>query len=101
MIETLFLWLHVESMTELSWVLFGLAGQLLFMSRFIVQWLASERAGRSVVPVLFWYFSISGGLVLFAYGIWRRDPVIVLGQSIGLVVYSRNLWLIHGEKRST
>lgn len=97
--ETLFAWLNVHSWTEFWWVAFGLGGQLLFMGRFLVQWIASERAGRSIVPVAFWYFSIGGGVVLFCYALYRADPVFILGQSIGLFIYSRNLWLIHAEKR--
>ena len=99
MSETVFAWLHVQNWPEFWWVMFGLAGQLLFMGRFLVQWIASEREGRSVMPVAFWYFSIGGGLILFAYAIYRLDPVFVLGQSIGIFIYSRNLWLIHAEKR--
>jgi lipid-A-disaccharide synthase-like uncharacterized protein len=78
----------------------GFAGQVLFSLRFIVQWLASERAARSVVPVHFWYLSIAGGAMLFLYALYRRDPVFVLGQGLGLFVYVRNLWLIRREKRS-
>ncbi|MCX8507435.1 MAG: lipid-A-disaccharide synthase N-terminal domain-containing protein, partial [Rhodobacteraceae bacterium] len=63
------------------------------------QWLASERAGRSVVPVAFWYFSIFGGLVVLAYGIHKVDPVIILGQLPGVLIYSRNLWLIYRDRR--
>jgi lipid-A-disaccharide synthase-like uncharacterized protein len=87
--------LHADSPLELAWVGFGLAGQLLFTARFLVQWIASERARRSVVPVSFWYFSMGGGLMLLAYAIYRADPVFVLGQLMGVVVYARNLWLIH------
>jgi lipid-A-disaccharide synthase-like uncharacterized protein len=78
-------------------VLFGLFGQLLFTGRFLVQWIASERARRSVVPVAFWYFSIAGGVVLLAYAIYRADPVFILGQTLGVVIYSRNLWLIRHQ----
>jgi lipid-A-disaccharide synthase-like uncharacterized protein len=78
---------------------FGFAGQVLFSMRFIVQWLASERAGRSVVPVVFWYFSIAGGLTLLLYAVYRLDPVFIVGQALGLFVYLRNLWLIRREKR--
>jgi lipid-A-disaccharide synthase-like uncharacterized protein len=99
MSEIAFSWLHVQSWTEFWWVVFGLAGQLLFMGRFLVQWIASERAGRSVMPVAFWYFSIGGGIMLFCYALYRADPVFILGQSVGLFIYSRNLWLIHAEKR--
>lgn len=89
--------LHVHSWTEFIWVMVGLTGQLLFTARFLVQWIASEKEKRSVIPVAFWYFSMAGGLVLFTYAVWRRDPVFILGQSMGLVIYIRNLWLIHAE----
>jgi lipid-A-disaccharide synthase-like uncharacterized protein len=92
-------WLGVESWGEFWWVAFGLGGQLMFTARFLVQWIASERVGRSVVPLAFWYLSIGGGLILFAYAIYRRDPVFILGQSMGLFVYLRNLVLIHAERR--
>ncbi|XDA99237.1 lipid-A-disaccharide synthase N-terminal domain-containing protein [Sulfitobacter sp. LCG007] len=94
-----FEFLHVETMAEFGWVMFGLAGQLLFTARFIVQWVASEREKRSVIPLAFWYFSVGGGLILFAYALYRKDPVFVLGQSMGLFIYLRNLWLIHAERR--
>ena len=84
-----------ETPAEAAWLLFGLFGQLMFTARFVVQWLASERAGNSVVPVAFWYFSIIGGLIVLAYGVHKLDLVIILGQLPGVVVYSRNLWLIH------
>ena len=66
-----------------------------------MQWLASERAGHSVVPVAFWYFSIFGGLVVLAYGIHKVDPVIILGQLPGVLIYSRNLWLIRRDQRGS
>lgn len=100
MIEPILELLHVNSRTEAIWVLIGLFGQLLFTARFLVQWIYSERARRSIVPMAFWYFSIGGGLILFSYAIYRRDPVFILGQSMGLVIYLRNIWLIRGEKRS-
>ncbi|MBP7831356.1 MAG: lipid-A-disaccharide synthase N-terminal domain-containing protein [Kiritimatiellae bacterium] len=75
--------------------LLGLLGQTLFFSRFLVQWLASEKKGRSVVPLSFWYLSLGGGGLLLFYALWRKDPVIVLGQAVGLFVYVRNLMLIH------
>lgn len=99
MIETIFSWLHVHSWTEFWWVVFGLFGQLLFMGRFLVQWIVSERERRSVVPLAFWYFSIGGGIILFCYAVYRADPVFILGQSMGLFIYLRNLWLIYAEKR--
>ena len=73
----------------------GMLGQVMFFSRFLVQWIASEKKGRSVVPLSFWYLSIGGGGLLLIYAIWRKDPVIVLGQAVGLFVYVRNLMLIH------
>ena len=77
----------------------GFAGQALFAMRFIIQWLKSEINKRSVIPIAFWYFSIAGGSTLFVYALWRQDPVFILGQATGLFIYSRNLWLIHREKR--
>ncbi|MCS7313689.1 MAG: lipid-A-disaccharide synthase N-terminal domain-containing protein [Acidobacteria bacterium] len=80
------------------WLILGLVGQGLFSARFLIQWIASERARRSVVPTLFWVFSILGSTILLIYAIHRRDPVFVLGQSLGLFVYGRNLYLIWREK---
>ncbi len=80
---------------ESVWVAVGLGGQALFAARFLVQWIATERQRRSVVPIAFWYLSLGGGLVLLTYAIWRRDPVFIVGQSFGLLVYSRNLWFVH------
>lgn len=97
--DSVFAWLKVENWFEFWWVVFGLTGQLLFTARFLVQWIASERAKRSVVPIAFWYFSISGGIILLAYALHRQDPVFILGQSIGLFIYLRNLWLIRVERR--
>jgi lipid-A-disaccharide synthase-like uncharacterized protein len=76
------------------WLGIGLLGQALFSARFLVQWLASERQKRSVVPVHFWYFSVGGGLTLLAYAIHRLDPVFIIGQAAGLFVYMRNLYFI-------
>ncbi|MEM6489525.1 MAG: lipid-A-disaccharide synthase N-terminal domain-containing protein [Pseudomonadota bacterium] len=76
----------------------GLGGQCLFMGRFLVQWVVSERAKRSVVPIAFWWLSIAGAAVLLAYAIWRADPVFILGQSLGFFIYARNLWLIRAER---
>ena len=81
--------------TDHLWLGFGLLGQALFSARFLVQWIASERRKQSVVPLAFWYFSVGGGLTLLAYAIYRRDPVFILGQTAGLFVYARNLWLIY------
>lgn len=84
---------------ESLWIGIGLLGQACFFTRFLIQWLASEREGRSVVPRAFWFFSIAGGAIVLAYAIWRRDPVFILGQSLGLVVYVRNLVLLRREAR--
>ena len=83
------------------WLGIGFFAQLLFSARFLVQWLASERAGKSIVPVLFWYLSIGGSALLFAYAVYRKDPVFILGQSMGIFIYTRNLYLIRREKRMT
>lgn len=84
--------------SEQMWIGIGLAGQACFFSRFLVQWIASERRGRSIVPRAFWYLSIAGGLTLLAYSVWRHDPVFILGQSVGLFVYLRNLILLRREE---
>lgn len=97
MTDSLYGFLGVTSSAEFAWVMFGLAGQLLFTARFVVQWIASERAGRSTIPIVFWWFSIGGGLVLLSYAVYRADPVFILGQSMGVFIYSRNLWLIRRE----
>lgn len=83
---------------EQIWVAVGFAGQAVFFARFLVQWIVSERARRSVIPIAFWYLSIAGGLTLLSYAIWRRDPVFIVGQAGGLVVYLRNLALLRRER---
>lgn len=90
---------HVENQLELLWVVFGLLAQAMFTARFLVQWIASERQRKSVVPPAFWYFSMIGGVMLLAYALYRQDPVFILGQALGVVIYARNIWLIHGERR--
>jgi len=80
------------------WLAVGFFGQALFSARFVVQWIASERRKRSVVPELFWWCSVAGGASLLAYAIVRRDPVFIVGQGAGLVVYFRNLVLIHRRR---
>jgi lipid-A-disaccharide synthase-like uncharacterized protein len=79
---------------EHIWLAVGFVGQMLFASRFLVQWIVSERRRESVIPIAFWYFSIGGGILLFAYSLYRMDPVFIMGQSLGMVVYVRNLYLI-------
>ncbi len=83
-----------------GWIVAGFIGQAMFTARFLVQWIASERVKRSVVPRLFWYLSLAGGSVLLIYAIHRRDPVFIVGQATGLFVYSRNLWLIRRARRA-
>ncbi len=75
----------------------GFCGQGLFFGRFLVQWIASERQRKSVVPIAFWYFSIGGGGLLLIYALLKKDPVFILGQGGGLIIYLRNLYLIHRE----
>ena len=88
-------------LVKLSWiVLLGYAGQALFTMRFVVQWIASERAGKSVIPIAFWFFSIGGGLLLFGYALYIRDPVFILGQGFGVFVYLRNLYFVKREQRT-
>lgn len=84
---------------ETSWVAVGLAGQFFFTMRFVVQWIATERNRKSVIPESFWYFSIVGSLILLCYSIYRQDPVFILGQSFGMTVYMRNLFFIRKDKR--
>ncbi len=81
------------------WLGLGFFAQLMFSARFLVQWLASEKAGKSIMPLLFWYLSIAGSVLLLAYSIHRKDPVFILGQSMGIFIYSRNLYLIRREKK--
>jgi lipid-A-disaccharide synthase-like uncharacterized protein len=100
MLESLLEFFKVTNTAELIWVCVGLFGQILFSMRFILQWLASEKQKKSVVPEIFWWFSIGGGVILFAYAVHRQDPVFILGQSLGIFIYARNLWLVHAEKRA-
>jgi lipid-A-disaccharide synthase-like uncharacterized protein len=85
---------------EKVWIAIGVVGQSLFFLRFFVQWVSSERAKRSVIPISFWYFSLSGGAVVLAYAIYRRDPVFILGQTTGVFIYLRNLYLVYRERRA-
>jgi len=84
---------------EHFWLSVGFLGQAFFSSRFLVQWIASERKKESVVPVSFWFFSIGGGTTLLIYAIYRQDPVFITGQGAGLFVYLRNLYLIRRKQR--
>lgn len=80
------------------WLAVGFGGQALFMLRFLIQWLHSERQRKSVIPVSFWYFSLAGALVLLAYSVHRNDPVFIAGQVLGVGIYVRNLVLIRAER---
>lgn len=80
-----------------TWLIIGFFGQFLFSMRFIVQWIVSEKNKKSTIPVSFWFFSISGGVVLLAYALYKRDPVFIAGQGLGLFIYIRNLYLIYKE----
>ena len=99
--ETVFAYLRIDDWTEFWWIAVGLCGQLAFSARFLVQWITSERAGRSVIPIAFWWLSITGGVILLSYAIYRLDPVFILGQSMGVFIYVRNLWLIYAEKQAS
>ncbi|MCG6866419.1 MAG: lipid-A-disaccharide synthase N-terminal domain-containing protein [Thiogranum sp.] len=82
-----------------GWLVLGFAGQALFSARFLVQWVYSERHKQSLIPTAFWYFSLAGGATLFTYALHIGDPVFVLGQSVGVLIYSRNLYFIHKQRR--
>lgn len=86
------------SNTEIFFLFIGFLGQGIFASRFIFQWLYSEKKGESAIPVIFWYLSIFGGIGLLTYAIFRQDPVIIVGQLFGIFIYLRNLFLIYGKK---
>ncbi|MBS1111929.1 MAG: rane protein of unknown function [Nitrospirae bacterium] len=82
---------------ETIWLTIGFIGQAMFTMRFVVQWITSEKRKKSVIPTAFWFFSVAGGITLLSYAIYRKDPVFILGQSFGILVYGRNLYLIHKE----
>ena len=81
------------------WLILGFAAQLMFTMRFLVQWIASERAGRSVVPAAFWFFSLGGGILLLIYALYRKDAVFIAGQAFGVFVYLRNLYFVMRERK--
>jgi len=93
-------YLHDVFVARLDWwVLVGFIAQILFTMRFLVQWIASERVGKSVIPLAFWWFSIGGGLLLLVYALYRRDPVFIAGQGFGVFVYVRNLHFVLRDRR--
>ena len=83
------------------WLVFGVVAQLLFAARFLVQWISSEKAGKSVIPFAFWFFSMGGGLMTLVYGIVKREPVIIIGQGLATIIYVRNIMLILRERRTS
>jgi lipid-A-disaccharide synthase-like uncharacterized protein len=99
--NALFRLLNITSWWSVTWIAIGLGGQLAFTGRILIQWVVSERKRQSVVPVIFWWLSLCGGVMLFMYFVWRQDAVGVLGQSAGVVIYARNLRLIHKQNRKT
>ncbi len=94
----LFTILNITSLGGVGWVVLGLAGQAVFMGRFLVQWISSEKSKRSVIPVAFWWMSLIGGTMCLVYFIWRRDIVGILGQATGWIIYIRNLVLIRRSR---
>ncbi|MBU2043858.1 MAG: lipid-A-disaccharide synthase N-terminal domain-containing protein [Candidatus Omnitrophica bacterium] len=90
--------MKLSTSAETIWIVVGFLGQFLFFMRFLIQWLASERKKESVIPLGFWYCSILGGLILLVYAIYRKDPVFIAGQSCGILIYTRNLYLIQHKK---
>lgn len=87
-------------MTTNQWLIIGFVGQALFGARFIIQWVVSEKKGESTIPLAFWYCSIGGAMVLLSYAIYKQDPVFIVGQSLGSIVYVRNLILIDRKRKS-
>jgi lipid-A-disaccharide synthase-like uncharacterized protein len=95
-------YLHEVFVTQFDgWVVLGFIAQAFFTMRFVVQWIASERARKSIIPVAFWFFSIGGGVLLLIYALYRRDPVFIAGQAFGLLVYFRNVYFIVAHRRET
>jgi len=92
-------YLHDVFVARLDWwVVLGFVAQAFFTARFAVQWIASERARKSIIPLAFWYLSLGGGILLLAYALYRRDPVFILGQAFGVFVYLRNLYFVLRER---
>ena len=96
----LFRLFNITSWRSFIWIAVGLGGQLIFSARFLVQWITSERARKSVVPTVFWWISLFGALLMAVYFIWRRDVVALVGQAAGVVIYARNIRLIYKEQRA-
>lgn len=98
MLASLATWWANTSSTEILWLAVGFGAQLMFSMRFLIQWIASEKARASIVPETFWYFSFFGGAMLLVYAIYRVDPVFIMGQGMGLLIYSRNIYFIWKNK---
>lgn len=98
MLTSLATWWANTSSTEIIWLTVGFGAQLMFSMRFLIQWIASEKARASIVPETFWYFSFAGGAMLLVYAIYRVDPVFIMGQATGLLIYSRNIYFIWSNK---
>ena len=94
----MFQYINSLNSSEIIFLIIGFFGQFIFASRFIVQWIYSEKKGESSIPIIFWYLSIIGGLSLLIYAIFRKDPVIIMGQCFGILIYARNLILIYRKK---
>ena len=92
------LWWTSMSSLDMIWLGIGMFGQLMFTARWFIQWIASEKAGRSVMPLAFWIFSMAGGAMTLVYGLVRREPVIIMGQLLAVFIYARNLALIFRER---
>ena len=88
-------------LTPQIWLIIGFIGQTIFASRFLIQWIVSERASKSIIPNIFWWISIVGSLILLSYAIHKQDPVFIVGQSCGFLIYSRNLYLIWQDKKAS
>lgn len=94
-----FHWLNITSWSNVVWVGIGFFGQLAFSGRMLLQWITSERRRESVITESFWWFSLVGSVTLFSYFVWRQDPVAILGQASGVVIYARNIRLIYKRRR--
>ncbi|MBL4599740.1 MAG: lipid-A-disaccharide synthase N-terminal domain-containing protein [Rhizobiaceae bacterium] len=101
MITSLVNWWANTSNTEILWLAVGFGAQMMFSMRFLIQWIASEKARASIVPETFWYFSFVGGAMLLVYAIYRVDPVFIMGQATGLLIYSRNIYFIQKNKSTS
>ncbi len=84
---------------SISWLIVGFLGQIFFSARFIIQWIYSEINKKSIIPIAFWFFSILGGVTLLIYAIHRKDPVFIMGQSAGILIYARNLYFINKQNK--